>query len=83
VHVFVFICGARMSVCMCICVWGWGWGDVCEWVCMWGNRKSKSVQCIYICGDSPTSDSQGELMGEFYIQAKGDYLNRVHSDQMV
>ncbi len=48
--------------------------------------EQQMKQCtiyIHICGDHPTNDSQGELQGEFYMQAKDYYLNRVYSDQMV
>ncbi len=47
------------------------------------KHKFKSAQYSYICGDCPTNESQGEAQGGFYMWAKGDYLDWVHSDQMV
>jgi hypothetical protein len=43
--------------------------------------KFNNAQYLYIYRDHPTHRSNSR--GGFYLQAKGDYLNRVHSDQMV
>jgi hypothetical protein len=45
--------------------------------------KHKNEQCtIYVLADCPTIDIQGELRG-LCMKAKRDYLDQVHSDQMV
>jgi hypothetical protein len=38
---------------------------------------------IYIYVETALQMNLGGTQGEFYMQAKWDYLNRVHSDQMV
>jgi hypothetical protein len=42
-----------------------------------------SVQNICICKDRPTYDSQGNSRGNLQASQKGDYLDWVHSGQMV
>ncbi len=43
-----------------------------------------SVQNIYICGDRPANDSQGDLNRNqgICMQAKGDFSDRVHNVYM-
>jgi hypothetical protein len=65
VRVFVCICGARMSVWGCAFVFGSGGGGMCVSGYACGGTENRTVYNVYIGGDSHTSGSQGEPMGEF------------------
>jgi hypothetical protein len=48
------------------------------------DQNMRIVYNIYtVIRGHPTNESQGKLKGNFHMQAKGDNLNQVHSDQMV
>ncbi len=66
------------------------------WKIIWKQWMKQNMQSIFkqeivqwtvhMCRYCPTNESQGELKGYFrvfYMQAKGDYMNWIHSDQVV
>jgi hypothetical protein len=48
-----------------------------------GIEQRLTVYNIHIYTETILKLNLGETQGEFYMQGKGDYLDRVNSDQMV
>ncbi len=58
--------------------------NVIEYSIINRTESSSAQYSIHICADTALQmNLRGELKERFCMQAKGDYLNPVHADQMV
>jgi hypothetical protein len=57
----------------------------CHRLLLYGSTETHEWERIfrYRCINRPVNESQRENQGVFHVQAKGDYLNQVQSNQMV